>query len=64
MKLKPLCPRSVATRWVFPTVKTCCRLVVQVRSSKVAWTLGFYELLEDQDANVIIAQQCCSWFFL
>jgi len=22
--MKPLCPRSVATRWVFPTVKTCC----------------------------------------
>ena len=25
--------------------------------------LGFYVLLEDPDANVIIALHCCSWFF-
>ena len=24
---------------------------------------GFYVLLEDPDANVIIAQHCCRWFF-
>ena len=37
------------TRWVFPTVKET--VVVKVRSSKVAWMLGFYVLLEDPDAN-------------
>jgi len=37
---------------------------VLVRSSKVAQMLGFYVLLEDPDANVIIiALHCCSGVF-
>ena len=39
-------------------------VVVKVRSSKVAQMLGFYVLLEDPDANVIIiALHCCSGVF-
>ena len=40
-------------------------VVVNVQSSKVAQMLGFYVLLEDPDANVIIiALHCCSGDFL